>query len=305
MPRIRTVKPDFFKHEALFEAEQETGLPLRLAYIGLWTQADREGRFLWRPRPLKLDVLPYDECDFGRVLDALATRGFLVKYTDGNREIGAIPSFPRHQVINNRESASNLPPPPENIGEFDASPTRAARVTHAACGEGKGREGKGIVEPNGSTLSEPTVTDHSKPKKGKARNRYPEDFEAAWKAYPTTPNMSKAEALPQWVKLSPEDRSKVLPSISGYRAYLAKNSNLETIHFCRYLSYRRFEGYAEAAAPKPEGVETWRGRLAEAREFAVWPVWKWGPMPGHAGCRVPADLIRDGDGEGWRDQQAA
>ncbi|MBB4053550.1 hypothetical protein GGR20_003212 [Devosia subaequoris] len=37
--------------------------------------------------------------------------------------------------------------------------------------------------------------------------------------------------MPQWVKLSPEDRMKVLPSITGYRAYLAKNSDLETIHF--------------------------------------------------------------------------
>ncbi|GAA4169527.1 hypothetical protein [Shinella granuli] len=80
MARIRTIKPEFFKHEGIFDAEQETGLPLRLAFAGLWTQCDREGRFAWRPRQLKVDILPYDELDFLRVLDALATRGFIVKY---------------------------------------------------------------------------------------------------------------------------------------------------------------------------------------------------------------------------------
>ena len=57
MARIRTIKPEFFRHEALFEAEHRAGLPLRLAFAGLWTAADREGRFKWRPRQLKLDVL--------------------------------------------------------------------------------------------------------------------------------------------------------------------------------------------------------------------------------------------------------
>ena len=80
MARIRTVKPDLFRHETLFEAEQRTKLPLRLAYIGLFTACDRDGRFKWKPKTLKLDVLPYDEIDFSRVLDALATHEFIVKY---------------------------------------------------------------------------------------------------------------------------------------------------------------------------------------------------------------------------------
>jgi hypothetical protein len=73
MGRIRTIKPEFFKHSGLFDGERETGLPLRLGFAGLWTCCDREGRFKWRPRELKLDALPYDECDFSLVLDALAS----------------------------------------------------------------------------------------------------------------------------------------------------------------------------------------------------------------------------------------
>ena len=53
MSRIRTVKPELFKHEELFDTELASGLPLRLAFISLFTVADCEGRFKWRPRTLR------------------------------------------------------------------------------------------------------------------------------------------------------------------------------------------------------------------------------------------------------------
>jgi hypothetical protein len=144
MARIRTVKPELFRHEALFEAEQQSKLPLRLAYIGLFTACDREGRFKWKPRALKLDVLPYDQVDFSRVLDALVTHGFIVKYAFEGDEFGCIPSWSQHQVINNRESTSLLPSPEEST-----TCTREQRVDDALVTplvhtqvEGKGREGK-------------------------------------------------------------------------------------------------------------------------------------------------------------------
>jgi len=148
--RIRTIKPEFFHHEGLFEAELETKLPLRVAFAGLWCIADREGRFKWEPRRIGVQVLPYDGVDFSRVLDALATRAFVLKYRVGDACFGWIPSFLKHQVINNRESQSILPDPegnieqtPINTEEIDACPTRAPRDDHAGQGEGKGREGNG------------------------------------------------------------------------------------------------------------------------------------------------------------------
>ena len=138
--RIRTIKPEFFHHEGIYEAELQTNLPLRLAFIGLWCAADREGRFKWEPRRLGVQILPYDNVDFSRVLDALATRGFIAKYACDNVHYGVIPTFPRHQVINNREKESELPEPLQYIA-FDACPTRAPRDDHAGKAEGKGREG--------------------------------------------------------------------------------------------------------------------------------------------------------------------
>lgn len=140
--RIRTIKPEFFTHEVLFDAERETHLPIRVAFAGLWSAADRSGRFKWEPRRLGISILPYDGVDFSRVLDALLTRGFIVKYRVADEWFGAIPTWEKHQIINNREKASVLPDV-SVAEEVDASSTREARVRHAASVEGKGKEGEG------------------------------------------------------------------------------------------------------------------------------------------------------------------
>jgi hypothetical protein len=121
MRRIRTIKPEFFEHEELFDAEQSSQLPLRLAFIGLLTCCDREGRFCWRPRRLKLGILPYDDIDFNAILEALAQYQFIMKYTINNKTYGYIPSFKKHQCINNRESFSDIPPPPSTIDQVTQS----------------------------------------------------------------------------------------------------------------------------------------------------------------------------------------
>lgn len=147
--RIRTIKPESLHDEELWDLEAELGAPVFRAFVGLWMYADREGRFEWRPRALKAAVLPYWEGDFSRVLDALTTRGFVVRYEVDGREYGLVESFGRHQVVNNREERSTIPPPPDSTAE-PATSTREPRVNDAcstplvhARVEGNGREGNG------------------------------------------------------------------------------------------------------------------------------------------------------------------
>lgn len=203
MARIRTVKPDLFRHEALFEAEIETKLPLRLAFIGLFTTCDREGRFKWKPKTLKLDVMPYDEIDFSRVLEALVAHGFIVKYDFENELYGCIPSWLKHQVINNKESKSLLP-------SIDSATnlTREPRVSHASTtplfldqGEGKGKgrekEGNGMEEEWNNELSiNELLTDESivkNPSKPKIPNC---QYQAVIEIYnETLPELPRAVAL--------------------------------------------------------------------------------------------------------------
>ena len=139
MSRIRTIKPSLFRHEALYEAEKKTGLPLRISYPGLWTVADREGRFKWRPRELKLDCLPYDDLDFEDVLHAFVAYRFIIKYEVDGQLYGCIPTFSKHQVINQRESKLDLPAP--DTGKV--LHVHADALHMPAHGEGKGKEGKG------------------------------------------------------------------------------------------------------------------------------------------------------------------
>ncbi len=139
MARIRSIKPDFFRHAELYDAERKAKLPLRVAFAGLWTAADREGRFKWEPRALKLDCLPFDDVDFSKVLDALWEHGFIAKYQVGSEVYGCIPTWKNHQHVNVRETPSKLPEPSDEcMCEHESLPV------HAPDGrEGKGRERKG------------------------------------------------------------------------------------------------------------------------------------------------------------------
>jgi hypothetical protein len=113
-PRNRWIKPEFFKHELLYELEKRSCLPIRLAYAGLWTCCDREGRFEWKPNVLKLDILPYDLVDFADVLALFERYGFVIRYSVAGRTYGVVVRFPAHQPVNSRETPSQLPPPPES-----------------------------------------------------------------------------------------------------------------------------------------------------------------------------------------------
>lgn len=145
MGKIRTIKPEFFIHYELFALGEETGLPVQIAFAGLWTQCDREGRFRWRAQELKTLILPYHKVDMEDVLNALHRGGFIEKYERDGKFYGCIPSWDSHQVINVREAASKLPNPEEST-VIQADPR--GMCTHvqdsdAACARTWGMEGNG------------------------------------------------------------------------------------------------------------------------------------------------------------------
>ena len=113
--RIRTVKPELFIHAELADLEREVGLPVRLSFIGLFCAADRDGRFKWNPRRLGVQILPYDDVDFEVIMDALESNKFIERYEVEGKTYGCIPSFSKHQVINNRELDSIIPSPDGTI----------------------------------------------------------------------------------------------------------------------------------------------------------------------------------------------
>lgn len=143
MARIRTIKPEFYRHHELYLAEEEYGLPLRVAFSGLWTCADKEGRFKWKPIQLKLDVLPFDKLDFSDVLIALFERGFIEYYEVDGKGYGFIPSFKDHQRITGSEatSESKIPSLPIDYEKGNKLETLRKHLGNTLDDrEGKGRE---------------------------------------------------------------------------------------------------------------------------------------------------------------------
>ncbi len=107
MARIRTIKPDFFINDSLAELP-----PLdRLLFIGLWTQADREGRLDDRPTRIKVSILPYDDHDIPEALDRLQGKNFIIRYKIKECNYIQINNFLKHQYPNIKEQQSTIPAP--------------------------------------------------------------------------------------------------------------------------------------------------------------------------------------------------
>lgn len=110
MARARNIKPSFFANDDLADID-----PLgRLLFIGLWTVADRDGRLEDRPRRIKAEVLPYDDCDVDSLLDDLRKHGFIQRYEVGGERFIQVVNFTKHQNPHVKESASSIPAPDEH-----------------------------------------------------------------------------------------------------------------------------------------------------------------------------------------------
>lgn len=100
--RSRNIKPGFFRNESLATLPPLT----RILFQGLWCIADRAGRLENRPRRIKADILPYDDCDPIAMLQDLNDLGFIQFYG----EYIQITNFSKHQNPHKNEVESKIPP---------------------------------------------------------------------------------------------------------------------------------------------------------------------------------------------------
>ncbi len=105
MSRARNIKPSFFTNDILAECDMAS----RLLFIGLWTIADREGRLEDRPKKIKAEILPYDDCDCESLLQQLSGHGFIHRYEARGNKYIQILNFVKHQNPHIKEAASTIP----------------------------------------------------------------------------------------------------------------------------------------------------------------------------------------------------
>jgi hypothetical protein len=132
--RIRTIKPEFFTSEDIVSLSPFA----RLLYIALWCEADREGRFAWKPNTFKMRYLPGDTLDIDALARELVASGLVKLY---GKSLAFIPEFSKHQHVNPREAASILPEPTENDENPRVSDASARDSDTQVGKERKGKEG--------------------------------------------------------------------------------------------------------------------------------------------------------------------
>lgn len=199
MARIRTIKPEFFTSEDIVMLS-----PLaRLLYVACWCECDRAGRFEWRPGTLKLRYFPGDQCDIESLSDELLQRGLVVVYEVDRREYAEIPSFSKHQIINNRESMSRIPPRVPH-----ASSTRESGVL----GEGKEGRNTARVDPQADTTPPQADEDDGTPiatlplVDGSGYRVLPAQADAWSQAFPAVNVPQALGAMAAWLAANPKNR---------------------------------------------------------------------------------------------------
>lgn len=129
MARARNIKPAFFLNDNLSELPPET----RLLFIGLWCEADREGRISFRPKRIRAAIFPYESYDIESMLADLEKFGFIRVYDDGGDKFLQVENWTKHQRPHHKEIASVIPAPSDHTdtvcdGYIPLSGTIRARV---------------------------------------------------------------------------------------------------------------------------------------------------------------------------------
>lgn len=201
MARARNIKPGFFTNDVLAEVD-----PLgRILFQGLWCHADREGRLECRPRKLKAEILPYDECDIDDLLSQLESRGFISVYSVENSQYIQVVNFSKHQNPHIKEGASSIPAP---NGTVQASTENSTSTVQAQCSNSESTERAGLIPdslnriPDSPTNPTDVVFD---------------GFSWFWSEYPKKHHKADAEKAWKKIKADPEKTDLILEALFRHR----------------------------------------------------------------------------------------
>ncbi len=195
MARARNIKPAFFQNEDLAELK-----PIeRLAFIAMWTVADYRGCIEYRAKRLKVQLLPYDNCDIDTIVTNLEQSRFITTYNVNGQNYIKILNFEKHQNPhpNEKKAGSTIP----DIGESNSNINELQIIVTNHDKDGTNRADSLIP-----------ITDSPLPiTNTEVLEDYFEDF---WYKYPK--KVGKEAARKAWNKANP-DIIKVIDAINWQR----------------------------------------------------------------------------------------
>jgi hypothetical protein len=239
MARIRTVKPEFWKNEALSALPEAT----HLLAAALLNYADDEGYFNANPALVKAECSPLREpsVSIHEALTQLSNVGYIeIGASPDGRKYGRVVKFAEHQRVN-RPTASKIKALQIKWGE--------SLSTHGGLTEDSlPEQGTGNREGNTTAGSRP-------------RHEYPPEFETAWGAYPKrTGDNPKGRALKAWNARRAE----------GHTAEELAEGVQRYARFCNATNKSGTELVKQAATffgPDKAFLETWQTAPKQARGF--------------------------------------
>jgi hypothetical protein len=173
MPRIRTIKPDFFTSEDIGALTVNS----RLLYVALWCQADREGKMKFQRTRLMTQTMPFEQDNFDNCLNELISAGHVIWYTAEEVNYLFLPKFLNHQRPHKTEAKSIIPDFDQVEQPLTNGDTPVKQPSNNA--QEREREREKEREKNKSI-------DNSRPKKGQEIVLTLEQFDRFRKKFPGT-----------------------------------------------------------------------------------------------------------------------
>lgn len=124
MARIRSVHPGLFTDETFVSLSADAQIFL----IGLWTEADDQGVFEWKPVTLRMRLRPTKDGPVEVLLAELAEADCIRMYQHGGRNYGAIRNFRKYQ---RPKTPNAVHPITAEIRKYVALPGPASEVDTA------------------------------------------------------------------------------------------------------------------------------------------------------------------------------
>ena len=249
MARRRMIDPNIWQSEDV----SKLTIRQRLLLIGLFSNADDEGKLRGHPAFVRSTVFPYEDiaiADMQDDLNAIEEIGTITQYeVDGDKYI-ILNNWLKFQRVD-KPQPSMIPDPISPTNNDDIEPPGEEGKNHSKNGSENGSK-------NSSRLKE----------KKRKEDKYTHEFELFWKEYPR--KVSKKRAFANWKKRIRDDTAENLILAAKHYAISCQQMGTEIRyikHPSTFLSDKEdYKDYLEPPEQHSEPVDLEERRLQKERE---------------------------------------
>lgn len=209
MPRIRTIKPEYWSDEKLSPLDDTT----RLVFLGMISMADDAGRLLDNVKQIDAFIYPRTQrmAATAKAVQTLHRIGRIQRGVAANgQEVIQITNWIRHQKVDHPNNKAILP---EIVAAYEVTDVREA----FANGSRRTPVGLALLPV---PVPVPPTTDQNQDATLRAH------FETAWAAYPKRPANPKGRAWKAYQArvAAGEDPVAILAGVKAYAAYVEREA---------------------------------------------------------------------------------